>query len=178
MSRFCMIWIYANIYSCLYKEELGTSVLYRVLTSTIHLCTGYWQTMCPTVHHCKKYWQTLYPTIRHCTPLFATVQGNNNHCTPLNTTVPGTDKHCTVLLRLFLKKKCIKNVLQIYVFKNIYFRRKSVLICLDILLLLTRKWMSLYIFKLIQMMSMVYFRRGSGLGLVSGLRHITGMYII
>lgn len=174
-SRNCHVFVW-------FEFTLIYIVAYIKKNLELQYCTGYWQALYTSVQGTDKQCAPLYTTVKstdkHCTPLFATVQGNDNHCTPLNTTVPGTDKHCTVLLRLFLKKKCIKNVLQIYVFKNIYFRRKSVLICLDILLLLTRKWMSLYIFKLIQMMSMVYFRRGSGLGLVSGLRHITSMYII
>lgn len=171
-------WYWQALYTSVQGTDKQCAPLYTTVKSTDKHCTPLYTTVQGTEKQCAPLYTTVKSTDKHCTPLFATVQGNDNHCTPLNTTVPGTDKHCTVLLRLFLKKKCIKNVLQIYVFKNIYFRRKSVLICLDILLLLTRKWMSLYIFKLIQMMSMVYFRRGSGLGLVSGLRHITSMYII
>lgn len=160
-SRNCHVFVW-------FEFTLIYIVAYIKKNLELQYCTGYWQALYTSVQGTDKQCAPLYTTVKstdkHCTPLFATVQGNNNHCTPLNTTVPGTDKHCTVLLRLFLKKKCIKNVLQIYVFKNIYFRRKSVLICLDILLLLTRKWMSLYIFKLIQMMSMVYFSQGFGFG--------------
>lgn len=159
-----MIWIYANIYIVAYiKKNLE-----------LQYCTGFWQALYTSVQGTDKQCAPLYTTVKstdkHCTPLYTTVQGTEKQCAPLYTTVKRTDKHCndnhcTPLntVTLILKKKCIKNVLQIYVFKNMCFRRKSVLICLDILLLLTRIWMSLYIFKLIQMMSGL-FSQGFGFG--------------